>query len=376
MLIRTPHQTAVTPVSIVMFLMMIVMSIYSPAYGQEDADSTDQFKASINAYPYAYYTPETQLAFGAGGVLTYFTQKDHELNPSKLILSGFYSTIKTYEISLLSNMYFNKNRMASTVDLLFAHTVDRFYGIGNNTPELGTEEYVLDNVGGIADFQLPPAIVISDRAGLIIEYRDYKIGDRRDNPYLQSDSITGSTGGAVSGIGMVYVWDNRDQVFFPNNGGITEVKVIFYTKDLGSDFTFHWLEVNSRRYWAFKEDHVIAAQVYFNSVGGNIPFYKYPALGGSKIMRGYFKGRYRDTEYLAIQLEYRQYFWWKFGFAVFMGSGDVAPSITAFQLRHLKPTYGAGLRFLFNEEQKINLRVDFGFGKDTSGIYFSMEEAF
>ena len=92
---------------------------------------------------------------------------------------------------------------------------------------------------------------LSNRAGLIIEYRDYKIGDRRDNPYLQSDSITGSNGGAVSGIGMVYVWDNRDQVFFPNNGGITEVKIIFYTKDVGSDFTFHWLEINSRRYWAF-----------------------------------------------------------------------------------------------------------------------------
>ena len=84
MLFRIQHQTAMTPVSIVMLLMML-MSIYSPAYGQEDADSTDRFKASINAYPYAYYTPETQFALGAGGVLTYFTKKDHELNPSKLI---------------------------------------------------------------------------------------------------------------------------------------------------------------------------------------------------------------------------------------------------------------------------------------------------
>ena len=38
---------------------------------------------------------------------------------------------------------------------------------------------------------------------------------------------------------------------------------------------------------------------------------------------------------------------------------------------------GAGLRFRFNEEQKVNLRMDLGFGNDGNmGIYFGIEEAF
>jgi hypothetical protein len=36
-----------------------------------------------------------------------------------------------------------------------------------------------------------------------------------------------------------------------------------------------------------------------------------------------------------------------------------------------------GLRFLFNKKQKINLRMDLGFGQDgNSGVYFGIEEAF
>jgi hypothetical protein len=38
--------------------------------------------------------------------------------------------------------------------------------------------------------------------------------------------------------------------------------------------------------------------------------------------------------------------------------------------------FSIDIKFLLNKEKKINLRADFGFNKDTSGIYFGMEEAF
>jgi hypothetical protein len=34
------------------------------------------------------------------------------------------------------------------------------------------------------------------------------------------------------------------------------------------------------------------------------------------------------------------------------------------------------LPFVFNKRDKINLRADFGFGQDGSGVYFGLEEAF
>lgn len=31
---------------------------------------------------------------------------------------------------------------------------------------------------------------------------------------------------------------------------------------------------------------------------------------------------------------------------------------------------------LFNKEEKVNIRVDFGVGRNTNGVYFRLEEAF
>ena len=360
----------------VCFLMSCALCT-SILYAQSEPDSSISHETTLNAYPYAYYTPETQLAFGAGGVVTFYTQKNTDINPSNVTFSGFYSTIKTYELSLVSNLYFAGNKIASGIDIRFGHKIDRYYGTGNRTEDIGKQaEYVLDNVGGTIDFQIPAQLVISDRSGLVIEYRDYRIPDTKENPYLNSGTVTGHDGGIVSGVGLVWVWDTRDQVFFPNHGGFTQTKVLFYTKDLASDYTFSWLEVNARRYWAFSPDHVIAVQVLLQTVGGNPPFYKLPALGGSRVMRGYFEGRYRDRDYFAWQVEYRQYFWKRFGFVAFAGMGDVIDDLTRLALRYLKVSYGAGLRYLFNEEQKINLRMDIGFGKGTNGVYFGIEEAF
>ena len=35
-------------------------------------DSTKKRELSFNGYPYAYYTPETQLAFGVGGIFLFY----------------------------------------------------------------------------------------------------------------------------------------------------------------------------------------------------------------------------------------------------------------------------------------------------------------
>ena len=76
-------------------------------------------------------------------------------------------------------------------------------------------------------------------------------------------------------------------------------------------------------------------------------------------------------------MEYRQYFWWKFGFVAFAGVGDVASDILHFSFSELKFSYGVGLRFKFSKTQKVNLRADLGFGNHGfGGIYFGVEEVF
>ena len=55
----------------VLLFMLIILPFFKPmTFGQENSkdgdgqDSTQSRKLSIDAYPYAYYTPETELAIG------------------------------------------------------------------------------------------------------------------------------------------------------------------------------------------------------------------------------------------------------------------------------------------------------------------------
>jgi hypothetical protein len=125
-----------------------------------------------------------------------------------------------------------------------------------------------------------------------------------------------------------------------------------------------------------KPNHILATQLFAKSSGHGAPFYEVPALGGQRIMRGYYEGRYRDQLFLAGQTEIRFPIKGRFGAVGFAGLGDVSPDFEAFVLRDVKTTFGGGLRFAFNKEERVNLRADVGFGRSTSGVYFGLEEAF
>jgi hypothetical protein len=85
----------------------------------------------IAAYPYAFYSPETELAFGAGGVLTFYTSKQQDdLRPSKTSLSGYYSTRKQYKLSQNTQLYLDHNRWFVALPLEFGFYVDKYWGVG------------------------------------------------------------------------------------------------------------------------------------------------------------------------------------------------------------------------------------------------------
>ena len=335
-------------------------------------------KTSIKAFPYLYYTPETELAFGVGGIITFYTSGQRVLRPSKVSLSGYYSTRKQFKITLAPELYMAQNSLFLSTNLNFGEFVDKFWGIGNNTSETGKEDYDSRAWGVLLNFQFPPLLKFmpQNKSGIIYDYYNYSVIDPRDNLFLQDGQLTGSEGGISSGLGLVFVWDTRNQIFYPTKGGFYQGKAIYYMKAIGSSFDFNAYEIDLRKYVGFKPGNVFAFQVFASFVRGNPPFYELSAVGGSRIMRGYFEGRYRDKNYMAGQAEYRTHLWWRFGMVAFAGIGDVEEKMRNFRIRDVKVSSGFGLRFLFDEAQKVNLRMDVGFGRDTNGIYFGLEEAF
>lgn len=361
--------------------MVLILLIFQPMiFGQEkkktetSEDSTGDKKLSVNAYPYVYYTPETQFAFGAGGILIFYASDSSITLPSKVVLGGYYTTNKQYKVTLNPAFYFFNNKFYVNMPLSIGYFVDKFFGIGPNSPDDGDEDYISKVYTATLYTQIPSYWFASDKTGLIFDFNYTEMVDKETNPLLIDSTAIGSNGGRFFGLGVEAVWDSRDNLFFPSKGRYASLKFLSYP--IGN-FNFYSMELDVRHYSSFSKDHILAGQAYLLATGGNIPFYELPALGGQNKMRGYYYGRYRDNVYTTIQFEYRHFFWWRLGYVLFAGAGSVADSPNKFRLNEFQYSYGAGLRFLFNKKEKVNLRVDFGIGRNgNKAVYFGIEEAF
>ncbi len=342
-------------------------------------DFLDTHTTNITGYPYLYYTPETQLAFGVGGIATFYTSEKRELKPSQLTLSGYYTSNKQYKFSLGTSVYFLENRYLASGNFYYGFFVNKFWGVGNESPDTDDENYTTNTGSAFLNLQIPSLFAesVSRKLGFIVDIENDYIVDKKTNPFLLANTVTGSNGGWTLGLGANFTSDTRDQIFYPNHGGLYELQVIYYMKAIGSDYDFNRYTVDLRRYMGLgHEDQVLAIQMFADISAGDAPFYRLPALGGGQLMRGYFTGRYRDVHYLAGQVEYRARFWGRLGGVVFGGLGDVGRDDKPMSINTMKYSAGFGLRFVFNQDENVNLRADFGFGKDSSGVYFGLSEAF
>ncbi len=367
-------------------LAVIYMSIPFGVYAQDGKkavdsilvrgrDSSHSKKVVFNGYPYAFYSPETQAAIGGGGIILFYTGENEKLRPSKIGFGAHYTSNKQYKFSMNNSLYFKENKIVVMMPISFGYSLDKFWGIGQNSVEDGTEGYFREDFNVQLEVQVPPLLFFSDRSGFIVEYSNTAIVDTKDNKYLIEQSVSGYNGGELFGTGLDLVWDRRDNLFYPTSGHYQYIKFIVYPEP--SDYVFTSLEIDVRYFKQLIKGGVLATNLYLNSVSGDTPFFKLPALGGPNRMRGYFKGRYRDNNYITLQTEYRQYFWKRMGFVVFGGIGDVGNDFTALSLKELKYSVGGGLRYLFNKKENVNLRMDIGVGQDgNTGIYFGIEEAF
>ena len=361
----------------VALLLIGLLLLGGPLRGEESPDTAGRGGVNWFAYPYAFYTPETNLAFGAAGILYFRTEPDRQLNPSQVLLSGYYTVNDQYDVTLNPQFYFSRNRYFGSLDLGFKKVIDKFYGIGNDTEERGNEPYTANAIRAELIFQMPPPLVSFVKLiGVIYRYNYYRILDRQDNPFLHADAVPGTEGGASSGFGMIWVLDSRDNIYSPSRGVFHQFRAVFHSRAFGSRYDFNDYRADLRGYYPVASETVVGVHLYGNLVRGYPPFYELARLGGSERMRGYYEGRFRDRNYITGQLELRQMIWRRIGVVGFVGAGQVNDQTKRLSLNGFKPTYGFGVRYVIDLKERISVRADFAWGENSNGIYFSINQAF
>jgi outer membrane protein assembly factor BamA len=362
---------------IIFLLFTAVCLAYMNLLAEEAAEeaSTEKCKSRIIASPILYYTPETRLAFGgAGSYIFQLGGCDNKTRPSSISPLVIYTLEKQFIGELKAELYFKNNNYRLVTEFIYWKYPHRFYGIGSRTLEENREDYTYRNTKLYLTFLKK----IKEGFNLGFQYRfiDWQITKMEEGGQLASGVIPGTEGGTLSGIGLVVNRDTRDNIFSPGRGDLFEFNVRVYPKFLGSTFEFTRFTLDLRKYFPLFSSHVFAIRSLAVMQTGSVPFLLLAQMGGPYVMRGYFEGRFRDKNLLVFQAEYRMPLFWRLGAVGFVGIGSVAEKFSQLDLGNLKSAYGIGLRFLFDKKERIQLRMDIGWGKNSSGFYVSIFEAF
>lgn len=354
-------------------LLFLFISI-SPIFGQ-DAVDTSKTKFRVFPLPVAYFSPETDWGFGIVSLFSFrFKGESKESRISQFQFGAAYTQRKQVLVYLPFQLYAKNEKYFSFGELGFYKYSYRFFGIGNNLPDSNEELY---NVTfprirlNIMKLARPNWYV-----GVRYWYDGYDITDTKNNGLLANKNIEGSSGGTISSLGFISLIDSRDDYNYPSSGTYFEFVALPNLNAFGSDFEFTRFSADYVKYIG-KGKNILATNLYGVATLGEAPFNELALIGGTRRMRGYFEGRYRDRNMLMAQAEYRRELFWNIGLTAFAGYAVVSRDIENFEAKNIRPSGGLGLRYRLSKDEKINLRLDYGIGeKGSSGFYLTIGEAF
>lgn len=181
----------------------------------------------------------------------------------------------------------------------------------------------------------------------------------------------------LTALGIRLTRDTSTNRFYPTDGTFFNFTSDFFSKGLGSKYTFQSYRTRFDKYWSLNKDQVLVYDAYFCATGGKPPFYGNCIYGTSNELRGYTAGRYFTRYMVATQLEYRLTLPWRFGVVGFGGLGGAIPGGTQlYGTRKFLPGGGGGLRFQLSKKYHVNLRADYAVGRDGHTFSMGVGEAF
>lgn len=336
------------------------------------------------------YTPEMKFIIAIGGLYTFKTQKNNPLLERSSIPFAFsYSTNRSFQLNAKLNLYGRGDRYRIIGDYWLKVMPDHYWGVGYNqgkdqdrsdTTTLYHRNWnklyarFLYHIG--KDFF----------AGLMFDWNRTIAKDL--NPVMAADPYIREFGSLVNnvGIGAVVQYDSRDNILNAYTGKLVDIGLSYYGRIFGGHNEYWVAEVDYRGYIPVsfvKGRNTLAWETKLRTTWGDTPWTDLSLLGNPFDFRGYYWGRFRDKSMIFGLLEFRHMFNRKtpnkngsydsrHGFVTWVGMGSIGEKLN--DLENWLPNAGIGYRF--EVQPRMNLRLDVGFGLESSGFYINFAEGF
>ncbi len=353
---------------------------------EKKAQRIKQGKVVFTAYIAPAYSPELEFAISGGALVTFSTKSSDTVLLRSSVPVAF--TISSNGSKLFTSYwttFFKQNKILLNGIIQYRDLADHYYGVGY---EKGLSTQFPDStsyrrkfwqiygkpmwkinrtmyVGFIGDFNYTQAI----------EVNDFMLADEdfiRDGPENYN-----------TGVGLAVSYDTRD---FPQNaysGALLSVSVSNYGRSFGGKNTYQVFDIEYRKYFSLstqKAGRILAIDFHARHTFNDVPYGELSYSGSPFDIRGYRILRFRDRVANNLVVEYRHKFHGnsfmakKSGFVLWAGLGSIGPETGKSFFVNTLPNVGIGYRF--EAEHRLNVRIDFGIGKESNGLYFNFQEAY
>ncbi len=331
------------------------------------------------------YAPQLGFSFDLTTNLSFYIDSGHQANISTITVEPIYTFNHQFFVSMISNIWTKGNKLNLQGDWRFYSYPSQIYGLGGHT--------TLKNSAGVDYsharfyqymlFQLAPDLLFGPGYSLD-HYWNIKTDNKGAGNALDYQSYGITPTSVSSGLSLNFLYDTRRNANNPRPGQFLNIVYRPNVTWMGSNTNWQSLIIDARKYFSFpaNSDNILAFWSYdWLTVSGKPPYLDLPSTGWdtyANMGRGYIQGRFRGSNLLYFESEYRFRLSKNglFGGVVFANIQTVSnyPS-NAFDTYF--PAFGAGLRIKANKFSNLNISLDYGIGVGgANGFFFNIGEVF
>lgn len=327
------------------------------------------FDVSVIGGP--HYSSDTKFGIGLVAAGYYRTNRlDSLTQPSNVSLYGDIATTGFYLIGIRGDHIFHDDSRRIDYNLHFYSFPRYFWGLGY---EMGNN---MDNKSKFKELYVHAS---ADYLWRVMKH--FYVGPAAEFAYVNARNrhrpeLWNGQDRRVSsfGAGFRAQFDNRDNLTAPTSGVLMQLEQRFLPKFMGNDYAFSYTDFRVCGYRRAWKGAVLAGSYHTRLAYGNPPWNLMSSFGGSRDMRGYYDGRFRDKGEMDLTVELRQHVWRRNGIVVWLGAGTVYPKLSKMRFSHILPNGGIGYRWEF--KKLTNVRLDYGIARGEKSFIFSINEAF
>jgi outer membrane protein assembly factor BamA len=359
----------------VICVLLCCVFTFSGLNAQEKEPKTDSLVWQKTIIPVVFFLPETSLAGGATGILSFKNSSaPEEERPSQILFAGIYTLKNQVEFITTFEIYKNKRKHRFRGEIGYYRFFYNYFGIGADSREEDHEIYEVNFPR--VEFSYARKLYKIFNVGLGYKMDYFDIHTIEEGGLLQRDDPIGIDGGFKSNLLGLFFVDTRDNINAPYKGLYMEVT---HQQSLGfffSDFDYTKTDVDLRYYTQLKDKWTLGHQLWVTHNSEGSPFYEFPHISTASRSRGFDDRRFINPRMATLQSELRFPLLWRFRGSVFYTYNVLPDSWSDPFAQREYFSYGAGLRYILNEENRTSIRLDIANGDGKFNFYLTANEAF